>query len=464
MNAPTPSRHFRNVYQASLSRRGFLAGATSLPLLNLTGCATTDASMIGAGATGTAAAPLTFSPVAATNADTVTVPPGYAWKTVIAWGDPLYEGDAAFDRTRLSEAEAERRFGFNNDMVALFPADWTFPAPDAVSDAMIMCVNHEYAQPHMTLGPDKNPATMTKEDYRTLFAQLGIAVVQLAKAGDDFEAVKEPAGPTAINRRITPFSEVVFSGPAADHPWIKTAGDFFNAAEAKAGRPAPKSGGVLCGTHSNCAGGFTPWGTYLSAEENFNFSFGFRVREGGPKVYAPEPGAQVFDHASFFYNAHMDPRRIPEGFEGLPDQYDLAMNPTGGALYGWTVEVDPYDPTYAPRKRTALGRRKGECATTALAKDNRCVVYAGDDQRNEFVYKFVSSRAFDPSNRLANRDLLDNGVLYAARFNADNTGEWIALTVEAANAAAEEIGAPAFTDLGDLMVRARHAARLLGAT
>ena len=456
MTAHRPARHFRNIYQASLSRRGFLAGAASLPLINLAGCATPGAA--------SAPASLSFAPVAATKADTVTVPAGYTWKTLIAWGDPLYEGDGAFDRAALSEAESERRFGFNNDMLALFPADWSFPAPDAPSPRMILCANHEYAGPAMTLGPDKALPALTNAEFRTLYAQLGVGVVQVACDGEDFEVVREPAGPGAINRRITPFTEVVFSGPAAAHPWIVRAGAVVNAAEARAGRPAPKSGGVLCGTFANCAGGFTPWGTYLSAEENFNFQFGFRARSGGPAAYAPEDGAQAFDHASYFSNWYTDPKRVPQGFDGLPDQYDLALNPTGGALYGWTLEVDPYDPTFAPRKRTALGRRKGECATTALAKDGRCVVYAGDDQRNEFVFKFVTSKAFDPSDRLANRDLLDDGVLYAARFNEDNTGEWLALTLEAANAAAEEAGAQAFADLGDVMVRARHAARLLGAT
>jgi secreted PhoX family phosphatase len=148
-----------------------------------------------------------------------------------------------------------------------------------------------------------------------------------------------------------------------------------------------------------------------------------------------------------------------------PAQFDMSQSPYGPALYGWTVEVDPYDPTWAPRKRTALGRRKAECATTALARDGRVVVYSGDDQINEYVYKFVSRAHFNAAERLANRDLLDDGQLYVARFDEDGSGRWLPLTLVAANAAARASGYTAlFADDGDVLMRAREAARLLGAT
>ncbi|WP_353805376.1 PhoX family protein, partial [Acinetobacter baumannii] len=99
--------------------------------------------------------------------------------------------------------------------------------------------------------------------------------------------------------------------------------------------------------------------------------------------------------------------------------------------FGWIVEIDPFNPASTPKKRTALGRKKGECATTAIAKDGRVAVYMGDDQIDHFVFKFVSDGVFNPNDRLANRDLLDHGTLYAARLNEDGTGEWIELTVEA---------------------------------
>ena len=146
-----------------------------------------------------------------------------------------------------------------------------------------------------------------------------------------------------------------------------------------------------------------------------------------------------------------------------PPRYDVAHNPYAPSLYGWVVEIDPYDPTWTPRKRTALGRAKHECATTALARDGRVAVYSGDDQINEFVYKFVSHGKFNPADRVSNRDLLNDGQLHVARFNADGTGDWLALTVATANAAAAGYTAP-FTDTGDVAIRKREAARLIGAT
>jgi secreted PhoX family phosphatase len=148
-----------------------------------------------------------------------------------------------------------------------------------------------------------------------------------------------------------------------------------------------------------------------------------------------------------------------------PRQFNVAVNPRGPSLYGWVVEIDPYDPTSTPKKRTALGRKKNECATTALAHDGRVAVYMGDDQRDEHVYKFVSRGRFDAANRAANMDLLDDGQLYCAQFDENGSGRWIAITLDAANAAAAAEESPIrFRDEADLLMRVRDAARFLGAT
>ncbi len=443
----------RHIGDLIASRRALLGGLAGLPLLNLAACATPSAQ---AGAALPPATPLTFARVAATNADTVTIPIGYRWRTLVAWGDALFDSVAPnFDANALTRAEQEQRFGQNNDMLALFPAEFSFP-PAKDQTRMLMCVNHEYADPAMMFPALTSPQNLTPAHAEAILASTGIAVVTLERAADGWRIVKDSAPGAGHNRRITPFSPVVFSGPAATHPWIQTAGAFVNGREASA---AGEPDAIRCGTYANCAGGQTPWGTYLSAEENFNGLFGASDDEAAPLIEAQAQPAYALDAGNFGFPTSNPLRRI------MPPQFDLSQNPYGPALYGWTVEVDPYDPNWAPRKRTALGRRKAECATTALARDGRVVVYSGDDQINEYVYKFVSRGRFDAANRLANRDLLDDGQLYVARFDEDGSGNWLPLTVAAANAAAREAGYTAlFRDEGDLMLRAREAARLLGAT
>ncbi len=441
------SPHIQDLIAARLSRRGLVASLASLPLLSLTSACATDGSPL----SGTANAPVSFAPVARSNADTVTVPAGYQVRTMIAWGDPLFEGMAPADLAGLTRVEQEKRFGQNNDMLALFPLPFAFPASHR-GDALLMCANHEYADAAMMFPQVTKPDGFTAAQTEALYASMGVSVLALARAGAGWRLVRDAMPGSGKNRRITPFTPVVFAGPAARHEWILAAGVAFRAAE-----PGTPEGLIPCGTMANCAGGQTPWGTYLSAEENFNFYF---HASGDAPLAARDDPALSNDAKSFGY-----PLQRPQPRPAAPAQYDLAANPHGPALYGWTVEIDPYDPDWAPRKRTALGRRKAECATTALTRDGHLAVYSGDDQADEFVYKFLSSQKFDPKNRLNNRDLLDEGQLYVARFGPEGEGEWLALTLEAANAAAAKAGYRApFRDAGDLLVRAREAARLMGAT
>jgi|CXWL01.1.fsa_nt_gi secreted PhoX family phosphatase len=448
--AASPSKHISDLIA---SRRVLLGGLAGLPLLNLAGCATSAAPP----ASLPAPAALGFSSVAATNADTITLPPGYRWRTLIAWGDGLFDSVAAsFDPDVLTRAEQEQRFGQNNDMLALFAADFAFPpARDAAH--MLMCANHEYIEPALMFPGLRSPRDLTAAHVEAMLAATGIAVVALERGGDGWRPVKDSAPGAGRNRRITPFTPVVFSGPAANHRWIAAASAFVNAREPGRPHEPNPTGAVRCGTSANCAGGKTPWGTYLSAEENFNGLFSAADRDAPALVAALNEPAYALDSGNF---------GTPGGGSRLaPAQFDMSESPYGPALYGWTVEVDPYDPAWAPRKRTALGRRKAECATTALARDGRVVVYSGDDQINEYVYKFVSNARFNAAERLANRDLLDDGQLYVARFDEDGSGRWLPLTLAAANAAARASGYTAlFADEGDVLMRAREVARLLGAT
>lgn len=445
--AGTSSPHLRDLIQARLTRRAVLAAAATAPLLSLSDTAAEAALPAGP-------AP-TFASVAATTADTVTVPEGYEVRTLVAWGDALYEGMAPFDPDKLTRAEQEKRFGQNNDMLALFPAEYAFPWPRD-QKRHLLCSNHEYVEPALMFPGVASPTDFTPDQGAAMYAAKGLGVTQVER-GDDgaWRVVRDAAPGAGRNRRITPFTPAKFEGPAANHPWILAAAAHMNAAE-----PGTPAGMVACGTLANCAGGVTPWGTYLTSEENFNFDFTNSNPQSEALKAARAQGAYALDVQSFGFPADQA-RAIP----GAPSQYDLATNPTGPALYGWVCELDPYDPQWAPRKRTALGRRKGECATTALARDGRVAVYSGDDETEEFVYKFVTRGRFNPRNRLANRDLLNEGQLHVARFGDDGTGAWLPITLTAANRAARAKGYPnLFKDEADLMVRAREAARLMGAT
>jgi uncharacterized protein len=445
------SNHFSDLAVATLSRRGFIAATAALPALSLL---PGDAVAQAAG----------FASVPENMDDKVTVPAGYKWNRLISWGDPLFEGmepakparGAPFTYTR---AEQENRFGTYNDMIALFPGIWSYPWPETTQSRMIMCVNHEAVSPFMS-APSAQGVAWSAEPValEAMYSSMGVSVVELAHDGVSgaWAVVKGPAPGQGKNRRVTPFSEVIFDGPAATHPWVRAACANVAATEhVRTG--APKVAGAFkVGTLQNCAGGYTPWGTYLTAEENINNVFFTKLASSPALTAAQAEHAYAFDQTSYGYN---------NGWPmGGPDQFDLTKSPYAPSLYGWIVEIDPYDPNWVPRKRTAMGRKKNECATIVIAKNTKIVSYMGDDSANQFVYKFVSKRRFDPRNREVNRDLLSEGKLYAARLEADGTGSWIELSLSAANAAPKPAGATAFIDQGDVLVRAREAALRLGAT
>lgn len=416
-------------------------------MMHLAGCATARSQ--------TPAAALNFASVPATIADTITVPPGYRWRTLIAWGDALFEGMPPLALDALTRADQEMRFGTHNDMLALIAADFAFPPPTQ-SDHMILCVNNEYATLELMYPALRDPRAVTPAQVEAAYAALGISIVELKRTRGAWRPLLNAAPGAGRNRRITPFSPVLFSGPAARHPWIEAAAEIFNAHEAHHSPDAPPQA-VRCGTGANCAGGTTPWGTYLSAEENFDEMF-----FGSAADIAHKQADQTYarDAAIFGYPAGppIDPAIAPPG-------YRIAENPHGPAAFGWIVEIDPHDPAALPKKRTALGRKKNECATSALTRDGRIAVYMGDDERNEHVYKFVSRARFNPNDRAANADLLDDGALYCARFEENGGGRWIAINADAANAAAEAEGSPIrFAGEADVLMRVREAARLLGAT
>ncbi len=392
-------RSIEEVLAVQPGRRRALKGIAgilgALPGLSLTGCATGGGAVAGSSPT--------FTAIPVSTADAVRVPPGYRVQVLYGWGDPVgaAAGMPAF-RWDASNSAADQALqaGMHHDAIEYFPLPHGSKSPVRA----LLAINHEYTDDGL-LHKD-GMATWTAEKVRKSQAAHGVAVIEVESSGNDWRVVR----PSRYARRITAYTPMRFSGPAAGSELL---GD-----------------GAVLGTFNNCAGGCTPWGTYLACEENFN---GYFVNGG---TVPPEQRRYGITARGFGYRWHKFDKR-----------FDAAANPLEPNKFGWVVEIDPYDPQSVPVKRTALGRFKHEGAMVTLAADGRVIVYMGDDERFEYIYKFVSKGRYDPANRAANRDLLDQGTLYAARFNDDHSGVWLALPANA-----------------EAMVFARQAADRAGAT
>ncbi|MFN7087418.1 MAG: PhoX family protein [Burkholderiales bacterium] len=376
-----------------------------------------------------------FTPVPANvlpMTDAVTVPNGYSARTLVAWGDLIGTG-AAWDVTQpMDEATQLKSFGSHTDGMHYF----AFPGSQANTRGLLV-TNSEYVDPALLNGisPASAYATapLTLAMVRAQQAAHGVNVIEVQKRNGNW-AVRRPS---AFNRRITGNTPCDISGPAAGHAMMKTAAD--------------PSGRRVLGTLNNCAHGYTPWGTYLTCEENFNGYFGANAAGLASAPITAHERRFGVSGAGFRYRWHeVDPR------------FDIraAGNQNEPNRFGWVVEVDPFNPQSTPVKRTAMGRFKHEGATLALAPDNTVAFYMGDDERNEYVYKFVCAKKFNPRNPAANRNMLDEGTLYVARFNADGTGVWLPL-VWGQNGLTPANG---FADQGEVLVKTRQAADRLGAT
>lgn len=416
------ARTISEIVDARLSRRGFIGGLAATSGLLATGCVSTEA--IGT-ASKPEATPFGFEEITRGLDETHHIPTGYDADLLIRWGDPLFEDSPAFDPMNQSESAQLRQFGYNNDYLGFVP----LPS-EGDEQRGLLCVNHEYVSSLlMQPGIAQNyPASMTKERCLTEMAAHGGSVVEIVKT----DAGWTPVIGGKYNRRITAHkTPMQITGPAAGSARLQTTED--------------PTGRLVAGTMNNCAGGTTPWGTWLMAEENFNGNFRGELAEGHPETVNHER----YGVPSGWY-------RWGEHF----DRYNVSKEPNEPNRFGWVVEVDPMDPTSTPKKRTALGRFKHEGAESIVAPDGRVVLYMGDDQRFDYVYKFVTAGKYDPETREANRDLLDDGTLYVARFDDDGWVEWMPLTFGEGLLTPEN----GFNSQADVLIGARLAADLLGAT
>jgi secreted PhoX family phosphatase len=377
------------------------------------------------------AAGLTFVPISAGTEDKVAVPSGYEAQVVLQWGDTLYEGinSMGSDRGALNQtADLQNlRFGYNNDFIGYFP----LPMGSKTSNSGILTVNHEYTNPELMF-PGYEAAKTRKDIVDVELAAHGMSIVEVSQ--DDDKQWSYIVG-SRYTRRITGETSIDITGPAAGHALLKTSAD--------------TTGTKVRGMLNNCGGGKTPWGTVLTAEENFNQYFG---NLNG----LPSSDPRRAQHQRLGLTAGARER----GWEKFYSRFDIAKEPNEPFRFGWIVEIDPYNASSTPKQRTALGRMKHEAANSALGKGGQAVVYTGDDERFDYVYKFVSEGKYDPSNRSANMNLLDKGTLYVAKFNDDGSGRWMPM-IYGEGALTKANG---FANQGDVLINARLAGDALGAT
>jgi hypothetical protein len=413
---PSANPSLADVVRARLSRRGFLQGTAALAASGalpaiLTGCA---------GAAGAQATP-GFKPLGVSSDDAVRVPEGYVATVLYRWGDPvgLAAGSPAFKPDGSNTAEEQAlQAGMHHDGIHYFP----LPFGSSSSTHGLLAMNHEYTDDGL-LHPD-GFANWDAQKVRKAQNAHGVSVIEVRLAAAGWEVIR----PSRYARRITAATPIGIGGPAAGAAAMRTAAD--------------PSGREVRGTINNCAHGYTPWGTYLTCEENWDFYF-----------TAAEPTPDQRRNG-------IRPKSRGYRWEEWDERFDAGKHPNEPNRFGWTVEIDPYDPQAKPVKRTALGRFGHEGAWPAVARDGRVVIYQGDDRAFEYVYKFVSRDRWNRTDRAANRDLLDHGTLYVARFHEDGTGEWVEL-VFGKNKLTPQGG---FADQADVLIRTRAAGDAVGAT
>ncbi|NDE20658.1 MAG: PhoX family phosphatase [Actinobacteria bacterium] len=330
--------------------------------------------------------PIEFTSIPLQNSPMPTIAPEYQYKVLLPW------------RTRL-DGKGEFAYGLSSDQQAL-SAGLGHDGMHYFGDDRkgMLAVNYEYGTTQHALG---KAVPTSLEEVRISQHLHGVGVFYIESGPQGWSTKKDKR-----NRRIHVNTLVEFSGPAANSDLLKNS-----------------AGNEPQGTLNNCANGYTPWGTYLTCEENFNGYFG-----------------------SFGYEWHKFDARFDRSQPGYQNEINR---------FGWVVEIDPENPKAKPVKRTALGRVKHEGAEVVVGKGNRVVVYMGDDERFDYIYKFVSARDYKKMIA-AGKSPLDEGTLYAARFNDDGTGNWLELSPRN----------PALSSwtIDKILVHTRLAADLAGAT
>ena len=366
---------------------------------------------------------LNFTSVPFSTEDRVIVPNGYSAKAFYAWGDPvgIVNNSPEFKPDASNSADEQAvQAGMNHDGMAYFPF------AENGNEHGLLVMNHEYIDNGL-LFPDGDK-TWSLEKVKKSQNAMGISVIEIKKVNQQWEVVR----PSKYARRITPHTPMTLTGPAKNNDLMKTAADPL--------------GELVLGTMQNCANGETPWGTYLTCEENWSDIF---VRE-----------SDNFTALDKRYGIMKKEKEDKYRWNEFDERFNTDKNPNEPHRFGWIVEIDPLDSNSTPVKHTALGRFKHEGAMLTLSKDGHAVVYMGDDQQFEYIYKFVSKNTYNPNDRTANMRLLEEGTLYVAHFKEDNTGEWRPLVYGQMGLTTEN----GFANQGDVLVKTRMAADVVGGT
>jgi secreted PhoX family phosphatase len=396
-----------------ISRRMMLKGMAATGAFGLFGCATATTRNNAADGS----APLTFTEVPRSTGDKHHVPPGYNVQVLLRQGDPIRPGAPEYNPPTQTGQQQEQQFGTDADFISYMP----LPLGSKSSTRGLLGVNHENHRAALCF--PGSPKQLTRQQVEVQMAAVGFSIVEIAKDGNQWRVVKD----SRYNRRISTNAPMRISGPAAGSPRMRTHAD--------------PTGTRSFGTFNNCAGGTTPWHTMLTAEENIQNYF------SGDATKGPEAGARKR------FNLTGKGRYADWG--RYFDRFNLDKEPNEPNRFGWIVEIDPYDPNHTSVKRTALGRFAHEGATHAVSHDGRVAIYSGDDARMEHVYKFVTKGKVGDG-----RDLLDEGTLYVARFEASGKMRWLPLV----HGQGPLTAANGFNDQADVLIETRRAAQLAGAT
>jgi hypothetical protein len=427
---PTSGPTMGDIIATRFDRRDFLKGMLAVPAISavstLALTAASNEARAQLQATGTTTPSFDFKEISSASNERHEVAEGYDADILIRWGDPVLPGGAAFDPTSQTAAKQALQFGYNNDYLGYFPINGS-------SEHGLLAVNHEYTNEELMF------PGLGRQDLRAVgFARMtrDIAEVEMMAHGGSVIEIRKTDGKWAVvpnsryARRITASTPMEITGPARGHARMRTSAD--------------PTGTRVLGMLNNCAGGRTPWGTWLTCEENFNGYFWGAYADGHPEGASN----RRYGLPGRWYN-----------WGAYHDRFDVTKEPNEPNRFGWVVEIDPFDPNFVPRKRTAMGRFKHEGAAGIVSADGRYVIYQGDDERFDYVYRFVT-RGRVTGNRAQDIHLLEDGELSVARYNADGTLDWLPL-VHGQGPLTEANG---FRSQADVVIETRRASDLLGAT